>query len=86
MQNQSGETTLYVAAECGYVDIVKELIKRYDMGSAAIKAKNGYDSFHVAAKQGNSDILKILTEAILELLMTTDPSNTTALHTAASQG
>ncbi|GMH19642.1 hypothetical protein Nepgr_021483 [Nepenthes gracilis] len=53
MQNQSGETTLYVAAECGYFDIVKELIKHYDMGSAAIKAKNGYDAFHVAAKQGN---------------------------------
>ncbi|GMH10121.1 hypothetical protein Nepgr_011962 [Nepenthes gracilis] len=86
MQNQSGETALFVAAECGYVDVVKELIKHYDMGSAAIKAKNGYDAFHVAAKQGNLDILKILTEALPELLMTTDLSNTTALHTAASQG
>ncbi|GMH22158.1 hypothetical protein Nepgr_024001 [Nepenthes gracilis] len=31
-------------------------------------------------------ILKIFTEALLELLMTTDPSNRTVLHTAASQG
>ncbi|GMH18842.1 hypothetical protein Nepgr_020683 [Nepenthes gracilis] len=56
------------------------------MGSAAIKSKNGYDALHVAAKHANIDILKILTEALPELLLTTDLSNMTALHTAASQG
>lgn len=52
-QNQSGETVLYVAAECRHVDLVEEVIKYYDVGSAAIKAKNGYDAFHIAAKLGN---------------------------------
>ncbi|CAL5351230.1 unnamed protein product [Camellia sinensis] len=52
-QNQSGETALYVAAEYGYVDLVKEMMKYYDIASAGIKAKNGYDAFHIAAKQGD---------------------------------
>ncbi|GAB4833688.1 hypothetical protein Ancab_031935 [Ancistrocladus abbreviatus] len=85
-QNQSGETALYVAAEYGCVDMVKEMIKHYDMGSAGVKAKNGYDAFHIAVKQGDLEVLKVLTEALPELVMTTDLSNTTALHTAASQG
>lgn len=52
-QNHSGETALYVAVECGFVDIVKEIMKYNDISMAAIKAKNGYDAFHVASKQGN---------------------------------
>lgn len=51
-QNNSGEIALYVAAEHGCVDLVKELIKHYDVGLAGTKAKNGYDAFHIAAKQG----------------------------------
>ncbi|KAF8397565.1 hypothetical protein HHK36_016485 [Tetracentron sinense] len=85
-QNQSGETTLYVAAEYGYVDVVKEMIKFYDIVSAGIKAKNGSDAFHIAAKQGDLDVLKVLLEALPELYITVDLSNTTALHTAATQG
>jgi hypothetical protein len=52
-QNQSGETALYVAAEYGYVDVVREMIKYYDLADAGIKARNGFDAFHVAAKQGD---------------------------------
>lgn len=52
-QNQSGETPLYVAAEYGYVDMVREMIKYYDLADAGIKAKNGFDAFHIAAKQGD---------------------------------
>ncbi|OAY41281.1 ankyrin repeat-containing protein At5g02620 [Manihot esculenta] len=85
-QNQSGETALYVAAECGHVELVKEMIKYYDTGSAGIKARNGYDAFHIAAKQGYLEILRVLMEANPELAMTFDSSNTTALHSAASQG
>ncbi|XP_073062932.1 ankyrin repeat-containing protein At5g02620-like [Primulina eburnea] len=85
-QNQSGETALYVASECDYVDLVKELIKYYDVGSAAIKAKNGYDAFHIAAKIGGLEVLKVLIDAIPQLLATVDQSNATALHTAAAQG
>ncbi|KAL3646703.1 hypothetical protein CASFOL_009247 [Castilleja foliolosa] len=51
-QNQSGETALYVAAECGHVNLVEEFVKYYDVASAAIKVKNGFDAFHIAAKLG----------------------------------
>ncbi|KAJ6917059.1 ankyrin repeat-containing protein [Populus alba x Populus x berolinensis] len=85
-QNQSGETALYVAAEYGYVDVVREMIKHYDLADAGIKARNGFDAFHVAAKQGDIEILRVLMEAHPESSMTVDLSNTTALHTAATQG
>ncbi|XLR40943.1 hypothetical protein S83_025603 [Arachis hypogaea] len=85
-QNQDGETPLYVAAEYGYVDLVRELIQLYDLADAGIKARNGFDALHIAAKQGDLDIVKILMEAHPELSMTVDQSNTTALHTAATQG
>lgn len=85
-KNQSGETALYVAAEYGCVDLVKEMIKHYDIEAASIKAKNGFDAFHIAAKQGNLEVLKILMEMHSELSMTSDSSNTTALHTASEQG
>lgn len=51
-QNQSGETALYVAAECGHVHLVEEMAKYYDVTSAAIKSKSGFDAFHIAAKLG----------------------------------
>lgn len=51
-QNQCGETVLYVAAEYGDADVVAELIKYYDLADAETKARNGFDPFHIAAKQG----------------------------------
>lgn len=59
-QNQSGETALYVAAEYGYVDLVREMIKYYDLADAGIKARNGFDAFHIAAKQGDLGIVSIV--------------------------
>ncbi|KAI7754612.1 hypothetical protein M8C21_018201 [Ambrosia artemisiifolia] len=84
--NQSGETALYVAAEYGCVDLVREMMKYYDLEAAGIKAKNGFDAFHIAAKQGDLEILKVLMESQSELSMTFDQTNTTALHTACEQG
>lgn len=52
-QNQSGETALYVASEYGYVDLVRLMINFYDLADAGIKARNGFDAFHIAAKQGD---------------------------------
>lgn len=51
-QNQSGETALYVAAEYGHTDMVKILMKHSDSTLAGTKAKNGFDAFHIAAKNG----------------------------------
>ncbi|KAK2976585.1 hypothetical protein RJ640_024206 [Escallonia rubra] len=85
-QNQPGETALYVAAECGHVNLVKEMVKYHDSCSAGIRGRNGYDAFHIAAKQGDLEVLKVLMEALPELSMTFDQRNTTALHTAAVEG
>lgn len=85
-QNSSAETPLYVASEYGYVDLVREMIQYYDLADAGIKARNGFDAFHIAAKQGDLDVLRVLMDAHPELTMTVDLSNTTALHTAATQG
>lgn len=85
-QNQAGETPLFVAAEYGYVDVVNEMIKYYNAATAGIKAKNGFDALHIAAKQGDADIVKELLMALPDLSMTVDTTNTTALHTAATQG
>ncbi|KAK8628933.1 hypothetical protein V6N13_077795 [Hibiscus sabdariffa] len=85
-QNSSGETALYVLAEYGYVDLVDEMIKYYDLADAGIKARNGFDAFHIAAKQGDLEILKVLLAVHPELAMTVDLSNTISLHTAATQG
>jgi len=52
-QNQDGETPLYIAAEYGYIDVVREMIQYYDLADAGIKARNGFDAFHIAAKQGD---------------------------------
>jgi hypothetical protein len=39
--------------EYGNVDVVREMIKYYDLAGAGIKARNGFDAFHVAAKRGD---------------------------------
>ncbi|XP_075519860.1 ankyrin repeat-containing protein At5g02620-like [Primulina tabacum] len=85
-ENSAGETALYVAAEYGYFEVVREMIKQYDLVTAGIKAKNGFDALHIAAKHGDLEVVKVLMEAHPELTMTVDASNTTALHTAATQG
>ncbi|GFQ06363.1 ankyrin repeat-containing protein at5g02620 [Phtheirospermum japonicum] len=45
-----------------------------------------FDALHIAAKQGDLEVVKVLMEAHPELSMTVDIANTTALHTAATQG
>lgn len=52
-QNLDGETALYVAAEKGHVEVVHEILQVSDVQSAAVKANNSFDAFHIAAKQGH---------------------------------
>ncbi|GLT66094.1 hypothetical protein SLA2020_384840 [Shorea laevis] len=85
-QNQEGETPLYVAAENGHAMVIEELVTHMDLETASIPAKNGFDAFHVAARQGHVDVLNELLQLSPNLVMTTDLSGTTALHTAAAQG
>lgn len=63
-QNQSGETALYVAVEYGYVDVVREMIKYYDLSAAGVKARNGFDAFHIAAKQGDLGMSPIQSNSV----------------------
>lgn len=58
-QNQAGETALYVAAEYGYVELVREMIQYYDLANAGIKARNGFDALLIAAKQGDLGIYRV---------------------------
>ncbi|TXG72450.1 hypothetical protein EZV62_001029 [Acer yangbiense] len=69
-----------------YVDLVKEMIKFHDIAMAGTKSRNGYDAFHIAAKQGNLVVLKVLMDAIPELSRSCDSLNNMVLHTAALQG
>lgn len=85
-QNQEGETPLFVATENGHAFVVGEFLEHIDVETASIRANSGYDPFHVAAKQGQLEVLKELLRFFPNLNMTTDSSNTTALHTAAAQG
>ncbi|KAG0551646.1 hypothetical protein BDA96_01G440800 [Sorghum bicolor] len=85
-QNQAGETPLFVAAEYGYVALVGEMIRCHDVATASIKARSGYDALHIAAKQGDVDVVRELLQALPQLSLTVDSSNTTALNSAATQG
>lgn len=51
-QNLDGETALYVAAEKGHVEVVREILMVSDLQSAGTKANSTFDAFHIAAKQG----------------------------------
>ncbi|CAN6890438.1 unnamed protein product, partial [Brassica oleracea] len=85
-QNLEGETPLYTAADNGHSLVVEEMLKHMNLEIASIAARNGFDPFHVAAKQGHLETLKRLLETFPNLAMTTDLLCTTALHTAATQG
>ncbi|KAJ0034320.1 hypothetical protein Pint_26376 [Pistacia integerrima] len=94
-----GDLQLHLAARAGNFSRVKEILQNCDgsdpkellskqnqEGNPTLWARNGYDPFHVAAKQGHLDVLKELLSVFPNLVMTTDLSCTTALHTAAAQG
>ncbi|KAJ8755527.1 hypothetical protein K2173_019325 [Erythroxylum novogranatense] len=86
IQNQEGETPLYAASENGHAMVVAKMLECMDIEMASIAARNGYDAFHVAAKQGHLEVLRGLLLVFPNLAMTTDLLCTTALHTAATQG
>ncbi|KAK9087849.1 hypothetical protein Syun_030243 [Stephania yunnanensis] len=84
-QNSFDETALYVAAENGHAPVVSELLKHLDAQTASLPARNSYDAFHIAAKQGHVGSAGA-SSGIPELAMTTDSANSTALHSAAGLG
>ncbi|KAL8554446.1 hypothetical protein ACS0TY_002587 [Phlomoides rotata] len=63
--------------------VVRGMIKHYDLVEVGIKARNEFDALHIATKQGDLEVVKVLLEVQPELSVTVDMANTTALHTAA---
>ena len=51
--NHEGETPLYASAENGHAIVVREMLMHMDLQSASIAARNGYDPFHIAVRQGH---------------------------------
>lgn len=51
--NELGETALFMAAERGHVDVVKELLPYTTKEGVSCKNRSGFDTLHVAASQGH---------------------------------
>ncbi|CAH9103996.1 unnamed protein product [Cuscuta epithymum] len=84
--NELDETALFMAAEKGNLEVVKELLKYSNKETLTQKNKSLLDPLHVAASQGHHAIVQVLLDHDPELSKTVGPSNATPLITAASRG
>uniref|UniRef100_A0A0C9QTX4 TSA: Wollemia nobilis Ref_Wollemi_Transcript_9892_2283 transcribed RNA sequence n=1 Tax=Wollemia nobilis TaxID=56998 RepID=A0A0C9QTX4_9CONI len=84
--NELAETPLYIAAEQGHLDVLKELLKFARPETLMRKNRTGYDALHIAAKQGHIAIVKELLDFEPNLTKTIDLSNATPLISAATKG
>lgn len=84
--NELGETAMFIAADKGHLDVVKELLKFANKESISKKNRSGFDPLHIAASQGHHDIVKVLLDYDPGLSKTIGPSNATPLITAATKG
>eukprot|EP00252_Welwitschia_mirabilis_P021767 TRINITY_DN5682_c0_g1_i1.p1 TRINITY_DN5682_c0_g1~~TRINITY_DN5682_c0_g1_i1.p1 ORF type:complete len:585 (-),score=129.49 TRINITY_DN5682_c0_g1_i1:55-1809(-) len=85
-QNDLGETPLYVAADYGNIDAVKEFLLCCDFEVASMKTQNGVNAIHIAAKHGFLEIVTEFLNFSPDLCKTNDLSNSTPLYSAAIQG
>ncbi|KAK9276132.1 hypothetical protein L1049_005663 [Liquidambar formosana] len=83
LQNDAGETVLYVAAENNLQEMFSYLLKYCDLQTAMIRSKSDMDAFHVAAKNGHLGIVKELSGIWPELCKSCNSSNTSPLYSAA---
>ena len=56
-----GRTALHIAAEAGYVDIVREMVARG--ADLAVRAKDGRDAAGLARRAGHEEVVRILEAA-----------------------
>jgi len=59
LQNDHGETPLYIAAQNNLKEVFTFLIKLCDSEVVKIRSKSDMNAFHVAAKRGHLGILHI---------------------------
>ncbi|XP_077230398.1 ankyrin repeat family protein [Tasmannia lanceolata] len=86
LQNDAGETAIYVAADNNLEEVFSYLIKFCDLEIVEIKSNLGINALQAAAKRGNSGIVKELLRLWPTLSKSCDDkSNTSALYSAAIQ-
>ncbi|KAK7320077.1 hypothetical protein RJT34_04808 [Clitoria ternatea] len=85
LQNDAGETALYIAAENNLHDIFCFLFNLCDFELVKIRSKSDMNAFHVAAKRGHLDIVRELLNTWPEVCKLCDSSNTSPLYSAAVQ-
>ncbi|KAJ1425350.1 PGG domain [Sesbania bispinosa] len=85
MQNDAGETLLYIAAEQGFQEVFSFLLSFCDLEVVKIKSKSDMNAFHVAAKRGHLEIVREILRIWPEVCKLCDSSNTSPLYSAAVQ-
>lgn len=83
LQNDAGETALYIAADNNLVDMLNFLLNFCDYQVAAIRSRADMDAFHVAAKRGHLEIVRRLLNFCPKLCKSHDSSSTSPLYSAA---
>ncbi|KAD2393609.1 hypothetical protein R6Q59_012102 [Mikania micrantha] len=83
MQNDAGETAVYVAAENNLSEVFDYLIRFCDLETVKIRSKADFDVFHVAAERGYIGIVNKLLGLWPELCNVCDVKNTSPLYSAA---
>ncbi|XP_030959717.1 ankyrin repeat-containing protein At2g01680 [Quercus lobata] len=83
LQNDAGETALYLAAADNRHEIFSYLLRFSDIQTLKIRSNSDMDAFHIAAKLGHLDIVKELLGIWPELCKSCDSSNTSPLYSAA---
>lgn len=83
LQNDAGETALYVAAENNLQDIFSFLLNFCDLQTVMIRSKSDLNVFHAAAKLGHLEIVNELLSKWPELCKSCDSSNTSPIYSAA---
>ncbi|KAH7516281.1 ankyrin repeat-containing protein At2g01680 [Ziziphus jujuba] len=85
VQNDDGETPLYVAAKDNLEDVFGYLLRFCNTQTMKIRSKSDMDVFHVAAKRGHLGIVNRLLGDWPELCRLCDSTNTSPLYSAAAQ-
>lgn len=83
LQNEAKQTGLYIAAENNYEEMFRYLLKRCDYQTAVLPSNLGITAFHVAAKKGNTGIVREFLSTWPEICKICDGTNTSPLYSAA---
>ncbi|XP_061351234.1 ankyrin repeat-containing protein At2g01680 [Gastrolobium bilobum] len=85
LQNDAGETALYIAAEHNLQHVFSFLLNLCDFEVLKIRSKSDMNAFHVASKRGHLDIVREILSTWPEVCNLCDSSNTSPLYSAAVQ-